>query len=300
MSKRLKTVFKNRHEVAHMWATQSQEQGRTPGKGNIYFSGSSIWSFGSHFEIARFVVEPLSGEKVVLFTTRNYSSITGQHKAAVHTAIRHIKTYDVPDLNDLEGSARELAAGLENRCLSLFSSTLPLEDQPRRFVASSTKINAFISAFNLKEPVVIIPKELLKIMYEHIGYRAKRDKELNTPVMIAKRELVSAKMAEAKAKKEREELVDNLKAWRGGGPNTGLYRLSPQAIRINGSYIETSGGARVPLKECYCLLRAMQEGTAKLGTKIGAYTLTSYNDITVKIGCHTILINEATQVLKVA
>jgi len=56
--------------VAHLWAHKSQDYARNPGH-NFYFHGDTIYSYGSHFPVARHVTR--RGRSAVLFTTRSYS-----------------------------------------------------------------------------------------------------------------------------------------------------------------------------------------------------------------------------------
>jgi hypothetical protein len=92
-AKRQKTVFQRSSEVAHVWAQQRQASGRNP-MGNIYFDGHTIYSYGSHFPIARFAYgkggKPimLDGKQVVLFTTRTYSNTTAGHLNDVRGVLR--------------------------------------------------------------------------------------------------------------------------------------------------------------------------------------------------------------------
>lgn len=47
----MKTVFTDISQVAHLWANQLQESARN--SGNYYFNGDAIYSYGSHFMIAK-------------------------------------------------------------------------------------------------------------------------------------------------------------------------------------------------------------------------------------------------------
>ena len=77
----MKTVFSSHNEVAHIWASQSQSEGRA---GNIFFENGVIYSYGRHFPVARFA--PEYGD-IALFTSRGYSSSTGKHKGIIRAAI---------------------------------------------------------------------------------------------------------------------------------------------------------------------------------------------------------------------
>jgi hypothetical protein len=92
--KRAKHVFKT-SEIPHLWAHQTQDSARNS-QGNLYFSGPTIYSYGSHFPIASHVTNK-RGEKAVLVTTRTYSPTTSGHVSAVRSSIpRDVLTFDVP------------------------------------------------------------------------------------------------------------------------------------------------------------------------------------------------------------
>src|SRR5690242_10838325 len=81
---RKKQVFKT-DEIPHLWAHKIQESARNA-LGNLYFEGDTIYSYGSHFPIARHINNK-HGKSAVLFTTRRYSVTTSGHVSAVCSAI---------------------------------------------------------------------------------------------------------------------------------------------------------------------------------------------------------------------
>ncbi len=76
----MKTVFNN-SMVAHVWAQQNQDNGRNSNH-SFYFESDIIYSYGSHFPIARFV-----DVNTVLFTTETYSVTTSGHISLVRQAL---------------------------------------------------------------------------------------------------------------------------------------------------------------------------------------------------------------------
>lgn len=90
-SGRIKRVFADEKEIAHLWFHQAQDSARNR-QGTFYFSGDTIYSYGSHFPIARLVVADKGkrkGEKAVLFTARTYHGpTTTKHIKTVWSAIR--------------------------------------------------------------------------------------------------------------------------------------------------------------------------------------------------------------------
>ncbi len=83
MAKREKIV---RRDVTHVWAHQTQSEARTPG-GRLYFNEDTIYSYGSHFPIARHVKTRDGKGPAVLFTTDTYSPTTAGHIRETRCAI---------------------------------------------------------------------------------------------------------------------------------------------------------------------------------------------------------------------
>lgn len=79
---RKKTVFRS-DELAHVWASQSQLEGRNP-QNNFYFDGRTIYSYGSHYRAAAFVS---LAPRIVLVNSRRYSVTTGGQLYAIRRAL---------------------------------------------------------------------------------------------------------------------------------------------------------------------------------------------------------------------
>ncbi len=76
--------------VAHLWAHQSQDNARTP-NGALYFNGDTIFSYGSHFPIAKWITN-FQGERIVLVNSDSYSSTTSGHQYTVaHSIPSYVK-----------------------------------------------------------------------------------------------------------------------------------------------------------------------------------------------------------------
>jgi hypothetical protein len=95
----MRHVYAN-HEIPHLWAHQAQEEARNSSS-SFYFSGPTIYSYGSHFPIARHVTND-GGERAILFTTASHSVTTTHHCSLVHRAIP--ATVPVFDVLHVQGS----------------------------------------------------------------------------------------------------------------------------------------------------------------------------------------------------
>ena len=82
----MRTVFSNKDMVAHVWAQQNQQEGRTA-TGNFYFNGPTLYSYGSHFIVGKF--EEFKGKRCILMSTRSYSVTTASQQAIARQAIRN-------------------------------------------------------------------------------------------------------------------------------------------------------------------------------------------------------------------
>ena len=83
-------------ECAHRWAADidGNDHGKTS-NGNIYFERGVIYSYGSHFPIARHV-KNAAGNRAVLVTTETSSMTTAMHVSRVRRACHHLRTYHAP------------------------------------------------------------------------------------------------------------------------------------------------------------------------------------------------------------
>jgi hypothetical protein len=71
----MKTVFNSNLQLAKMWATQTQYTGKGP---SMFFKDQTLYSYGEHFELAKFVEAP-NGQQVIFVNDNYYSMTTRKH-----------------------------------------------------------------------------------------------------------------------------------------------------------------------------------------------------------------------------
>src|SRR5262249_5233257 len=84
----------------HLWYHSTQSSARNANR-SLYFDGDTIFSYGSHFPIAKHVSSgpKMSGNRAVLFTTRKYSVTTSGHCSAVRSSIpASADVFEVPNV----------------------------------------------------------------------------------------------------------------------------------------------------------------------------------------------------------
>lgn len=232
----------NNRQVAHVWA---QQNGRDARGSNFFSAGVSIFSYGAHFEIARFVER--RGARAVLFTTRGYSVSTSRHISYARSALHGL---DVPVFNVLHldrpplDNFRDYAARVAETAESAARARRNAEWKMERAQALADEANAFAEFFGMRQRIA----------------RPELTPELRARV-IAQRERAKKENAEREAKafaarsKAAMEFGQQVAEWRKGGalPIPGAYfpygRMGfsmPDLLRVRGDVIETSRGAEFP------------------------------------------------------
>ena len=97
--------------VAHLWAHEQEE---SASGSNFFFEGTSIYSYGYHFEVGR-IVKNKQGKKAYLINEDYYSATTSKHQCYVRNAIpTWAMVFSVGDNISDTGNMRFVASKLES------------------------------------------------------------------------------------------------------------------------------------------------------------------------------------------
>lgn len=284
----MKTVFSSNAEVAHVWAQQSQSEGRGS---HFFFEGKSIYSYGHHFKIAEFVKPD-----VVLFNEDNYSPSTGRHKNIVSHAIVHKTVFVVPSFEDHNENVLNYVAHVKDE-IERFKRARKGLEYHLDYIDRTIKIaNEYLEVFGNKIKQ--------KVKKEVLGLETYKLKNLPESLIEAKleKEKANEKLAEAKRQEryriERLKQEEKLELWLKGEYDGTLYNL-PVHLRIKDNNIETTKGAEVPLIEARKLWHLLQDNKPIEGVRVGYYTVTGIEGRELVIGCHRIPLTEIYRSAKV-
>jgi hypothetical protein len=225
--------------VAHLWAHRAQQSARNGS--NFYFDGDTIYSYGSHFPIARHV-ETKRG-RVVLFTTRDYSVTTSGHKWTVLSACKHLTVFHVQHPTDTNRKAqfaeyRERYLVLARKYSKARSNKPWILDGLRDLVEEA---NRFAQFFGLRSRLSM-PADL-SVMEAECKAVEKRERE---------------RKQRAEVKHQREAL-ERLQNWVDGETDYLCQQsYGPIRLRIKGDELQTSRGARVPLDHAVKAFRTIK------------------------------------------
>lgn len=279
----MKRVFSSHNEAAHIWASQSQNEGRA---GNIFFEDGVIYSYGYHFPVARFAPE---FGNIVLFTNKGYSSSTGKHKSLIRGAIP--RNYEVIYCDDPKRSSDH----------NLDKWRAAVEWMRRDFAAKTHKIsrgNLAVEIFKTCESAIVYCMAL-KIAAPEWANESNDEMGARDYVYeLAKAREIKKAAARAEYEKAMAlEAADRMALWAiGENVYNGGFQYLPTALRIKNDSIQTSRGANIPVDDALklwpLLLRAKNSGkTIEAGLhsiNLGAYRFNSFDGHTLIVGCHQI------------
>ena len=274
----MRRVLKNHDEVCHVWAQQTQSEGRA---GNIFFRDKSIYSYGCHFEMARFI-----DDETVFIN----SVSTTNHLSLVRRAVRHKTVFTVPDFTYHPDNVRYLIEKARDH-FDKAKRARKYADWPMQAARATVEsIRAYITKFQVQVPE----------SHVEVWQALHTDTYLNGEVQAAL--LAKARAAQvaereatkqARLKREAEEAAQ-LAKWVAGELSYG--RFSAMRLRVKEGEVQTTHGARVPIIEARKLYRALKAGMNIEGQQVGYYRVTRVTESELVIGCHNIPMSEVERI----
>jgi hypothetical protein len=297
MSKRKKHVF-DTGEIPHLWAHRTQDEARNR-QGNLYFTGDTIYSYGSHFPIARHVTND-AGERAVLFTTASYSVTTASHCSAVRSAVPSgIPVFHVPNVCHGRYTGSELTAADHAGTLADYTERIE-----KHVVTSARARSSYAKEWNQGHAVSLRDEAFVYCTFfglpvPNIPEVPDLDSEALTAIRKREAKRAAEKAEQTRRENEREAIrhSEKMAKWRAGEYHGGFPYGFPTMLRIIGDEVQTSRGARFPVshaKRALAFVRKVREtGQAYVRNgrtiHLGPYTLDRIEpDGTVKAGCHVV------------
>jgi hypothetical protein len=288
-------------QVAHAWANQT---GKQRNGSNFFYDGDTIYSYGSHFPVARHV------DGVVLLTTKRYGNATSKHIVQACLASTHITAYHVPDV--LAHSKEGRYSGHRHNVAHYLSE---IEANTKKALNARTygtmylrtiddlvkDVKAYAKHFKLGrtfvEKLLLTDEEREKIVAKGVKANAIRDER--------NKEWMEKFRAEQAAKDESNR--EHMENWTRWGEDrrfytTKVYLRASQEKNI----VETSHGADVPYRDGELTFRYATARRANGwhrnglgGYSVGDFNLEEVNDDGIKVGCHNIGWDEIDRLAKV-
>ena len=285
---RQKQVFAS-YEIPHLWAYKTQEKARNA-QGNFYFDGDTIYSYGSHFPIARHVT--VKGKSAILLTTRTYSNTTRGQIHSVKCAIPptvqvfHVHNVDAPRSHVThDGNIAERTEALNEAILKASRARSGSAWLIGRATGIRENLLGYCKFFKLKAPK-------LPTVPENAAERERNAEQ------VERNRVAKAAIDALNAM----TLQERITAWRSGKHITGyLLYDTPTMLRRAGDTIETSHGASFPVDHARKALTLIHAVIARGETwetnghtcHLGHYQIDRIDaNGTVTAGCHVVPFSE--------
>jgi hypothetical protein len=285
----MRHIYPN-HEIPHLWAHQSQDEARNS-TGSLYFEGPTIYSYGSHFPIARHVTNA-RGEKAVLFTTDQYSLTTSGHCSAVAGAIPpNVPVFRVPHLRNSWGGLPDHAGNVESYVRHISEllgrakrARVHRDWLEREALTQREQLRGYLAFF---DQVATAPPESDELDTLEAWIRAHEAEE-------RQRREEAARIAEQVRRREQAEQIQRFLA---GDPHASYIPGVSPMLRVVGDEVETSLGARFPrahaIRGLALVRRVRASGREYVrnghAIHLGHYVVYRIEpDGTVHAGCHVV------------
>jgi hypothetical protein len=282
----------NADNVAHTWAHQQQNEAYTPNR-SFYFYGPTIYSYGSHFPIAKHATNS-KGENKILFTTRKYSNTTAKHINKVWSSIPNRENL-IFCYNPCETVNDNLTYW--NREIDSIYRALAKAKKPSKYLFELTHLKAQILEYcNFME--VEIPQA--------ISLKLDITSKAEIVEIVEKEKAIKAEI-EAKKEKEKEKYnKEQIKKFRNFERYSPLINFSCLRYNEATQRIETSQRIEIPVNLAKVFYRAIKTAlnTKELNTeildnlKILDYKVKNLQKEFIEIGCHKIEMKEINKIAK--
>jgi len=266
----------NPQETAHLFATQTQIEAYTPNR-SMYFYDKSIYSYGAHFCIAKFI-----DSKTLLFTERTYSNTTAKHISVVSHATSHIDKIYCSNPNGSHENNFNVWLNIAEQLTDKLSRANKPEIYISQLQQIENKAKIYANYFNIEIPATL--QSVLKVTTktEILQY------------LENKAELIKAEKI-AKEKVLKKEHTTNLKKWR----NFEIARLYQRDgfdyLRKDTEFFQTSQGVKIPIEIGLKLYKNL--ANVKTGDKFLEYTVGEITKQFICIGCHKIIFKEINNII---
>jgi len=276
----MKKVFSSHASLSHAWANQTHEIGKASA---MFFEGPVIYSYGYHYEIARFIDAP-NGEKVCFINSNGYSNSTAKHTNHVSSAIpQNITKFHVPFVIDGGYWHKSQTVKVDQLPIIINKMMLNIDSLIEKQLNARSKFHYFNSIYSIYNHVLNICElfNIEKPVLPANWFEAETKANLLRNTQQDRQK--------AKEQKELEKSIELLEKWQRHEFNGQLYNI-PVYLRISkdGQLIETTKGAKVEFSKAVELYNRLKRNENVNGYKIDGFTVLENNSEAVKIGCHVI------------
>lgn len=300
----MKTIFSSNSDVAHNFATHDQYYGSTSNR-NLFFNNNKIYSYGHHYLLAEKFT--LGNTKHIIINDYGYSVSTSKHINIVSSATSHYTQFYLTqiEIKPVHKKIKEYSLKISrarqnkgfyiNQITRLYKSFVDFQKYAKKHKNKNTILNKYIIDFRIKQ------FNEIKYIYDNIqnnlaNYQHEID-QINKKIALKKKK--QNKIAIAKFRDHKTDYCrlkyDILRIDK--DPDFGYYVRSSQGIKMS---IENSLNGIKLIKKYVSYIKNTKENDQNFirGQKIGEYTIISFLNNVLNIGCHKIKLAEILMIEK--
>lgn len=300
----MKTKFNN-SELSHIWANQTQSHGKGS---NMFFENETIYSYGYHFIIAKYVTNK-EGQKCIFLNQRSYSNSTNKQQSLVFRSIpENVTFYRVVSFDDIQGTRAhkdnlthyineaEKLQGLTIRANKLKMGYLnQLNSQMDIF----NKYCLFFSLNDLEQFNPIFGNGLsLSERFDKLTEWVKIYENSNELLEWSIKQTENEKKAKIKAIEKAKESIELFRQFK----ISSIYaNLGHYLLRYNKEtqMIETSGGVKMYRPIFIKAYNRLINNELTKGQHVGDFVYNGIENEIVSVGCHKIPMTEIQSIVSV-
>lgn len=269
----MKTVV-DADTVLRLWRQQGEQKYATVSSRNFYFQDETLYSYGAHFPLARFIADAkFCRGRCVLLNDHRYSPTTAKHQSWTRRAVSAWPNWAVPDLSpDIGGHATNVAYFAEwiTGAVETLRAARYRRDWALRSVLNRERdANAYLHHFRLRSRTWL-PKDFdlaaeEALVHEWECKRCDRDERAQ------ERDRLRQEAAAAAAVLAEALRLENIERWRAGldvaadgkALTNLLHWSEPDRLRLKDRRIETLAGGEISIYEAKRLLPYILAGEEK-------------------------------------
>jgi hypothetical protein len=285
-------------QLAHKFANRIKPSGKGS---NMFFNNHTIYSYGYHFPLAKFVKDA-NDIDVIMLNIRSYSKSTSKHQQCVMSAIPS----NIKKIKCIHPE-KSFFADYENLLYRLNNANNFI-NKAKKAIKYKNKLinNAKFQIDNFNDYVNTFKVDLSKFI-EGFGkidlnnFYNEVSNEIETfeGSEYYQNWLLNAEKREAdKIAKNLIEQAENIAKFRSFQLNY-VYNIPFNLLRLNveKNQIETSTGVNISVTVFKNYYEKLKNNTLFFGEKIEHYIYLSKNDIYINIGCHKIELTEIENII---
>lgn len=272
-------------DICHAFATYGMNvdnYGETSAS-PVYFSNGIIYSYGSHFPMAKFV-----SDASLLFTLRTYSNTTAKHLSQTRYALSQYKLiYVMNPCASIKDNLNYFKKSISDAILRLKASRRGGRQEDRNLVENYTKHLANYLEFLELEKLSKDDKKEIKDANSFLeevktgevrNYLANEEKK-------HKKQIAAAKKAEKQRQLARQARLEDDKVKFFAGEINYIHSPDKSYIRIDEDNVVTSQNVKMPLHIILRAYKNFKENT--LSDKLVDYKIYRADNEVISVGCHT-------------